>query len=184
MVVFVERPHAHVQHAGGYAHLDRVVIDIEKREAGIAAETDCSGACLHLCACALISPQPVAGGERAIDDGICPLILACGLQRHIALNETQPTRPIRWIGFVRRVRMSQGEGGKTEQEPRKEAPGEQRNRVHECLIRRSAGRTPETDARVTGIGFNCPAFVRARLQMPTVRRADTPEGAQRPTSVR
>ncbi len=149
MVVFVERPHAHVQHAGGYAHLDRVVIYIEKREAGVAAETNSRGACLHLSACTLVRPQPVACGERAIDDGICPVILACGLQRNIALNETQPTRPIRWIGFVRRVRMSQREGGKTEQEPRKEAPGEQRNRVHECLFRRSASRTPETDARVT-----------------------------------
>ena len=70
VVVLLERAHANVHDARGHAHLDGVVVDVEEREARVAVEAYGRLADIDLGARAFLGPQLVAGGQRAVDDGV------------------------------------------------------------------------------------------------------------------
>ena len=93
----------HVDDARGDAHLNRVVVDVQEREARVAVETHGGLPDLDFGARALLGPQLVAGGQRAIDDGARPFFLAGGLQRHFALQQAETGRAIRRVRIGRRV---------------------------------------------------------------------------------
>jgi hypothetical protein len=80
VVVRVQRTHTHVHDAGRHAHLDGVVVDVQEREAGVAAEAHGRPAHVHLDAGVVLGPKLVACGQRAIDHRGGPLLFTRGLQ--------------------------------------------------------------------------------------------------------
>jgi hypothetical protein len=80
VIVRIQRAHAHVHHAGRDAHLDRVVVDIEEREAGVASKAHGGPTHVHFHAGVVLGPKLVARGQRTIDHCSGPLLLTCGLQ--------------------------------------------------------------------------------------------------------
>ena len=97
----LEVTHAHDERPGAELHLRAVVIEIEEREAGIAAEPNAGSAEVELGARALIAPQAIAAGERAVEVCRRPLLHPGGQQRHRAFRIGEPRGAPRGIRVIR-----------------------------------------------------------------------------------
>jgi hypothetical protein len=73
-LILIEAADANVDCAFGEADLNRAIVKIEKREAGLFAEANGVGIDSQFGAGALVGPELVAFGHGAIDGGIDPFV--------------------------------------------------------------------------------------------------------------
>ncbi len=72
--VLFEAPHADVQCAFGESDLGHAVVQIQEGKAGVAGKADGCGADVQLGTRAVVGPELVAGGNRAVDDRGNPIV--------------------------------------------------------------------------------------------------------------
>ena len=85
------------------------IVDVQEGEARVAIQADGSRTDLDLGARTLLRPEIVAGGQRAIEHGRRPVLLASRLYRNIALDEAESRGAIRRIRIVRLALLCPGQ---------------------------------------------------------------------------
>jgi hypothetical protein len=107
--VVIEVAHGDAEHARGHAHLDGVIVDVEKGEAGVGVQAYVRRTDFDFGARAAVGPQLVAGGHRTVEDGGCPLLFTGRLQGDIALDITEPRRAFRRVLIGQVIVLCEGQ---------------------------------------------------------------------------
>jgi hypothetical protein len=84
-------------------------------------EADCSGANVQLGVRVVVGPQAITSGQRVVDNGFGPIVLACRLKRNRALDKIQPSHA-RWRIIVRTRQACRNEHSYQEQLSHLEPP--------------------------------------------------------------
>ncbi len=103
VVALIHRAHPHDDGSRRYLHLRGVIIEIQERKAGRAAQADRRRSDIQLRARILVRPEFVAGGQRAIDIRRSPILYAGRLQGDRPLGLADPRDASGWILVLPRL---------------------------------------------------------------------------------